>query len=199
MNFPNFDGANPRLWISRSEDYFDMYHVSEDMWIKIAAMHFTDAAARWLQSVEKSIRTCSWPEFCRLVLDRFGRDQHEQLIRQLFHIKQEGSVKDYIEQFSELVDQLTAYESKSDPLYYTLRFIDGLRDDIKSVITVQRPSTLDTACSLAQLQEKVGGSLHRPDGRKPEFSVVKPYFKRHSAQALPLPPPKADRHKLPAS
>jgi hypothetical protein len=41
------------------------------------------------------------------------------------------------------------YEANVDPLYYAMCFIDGLRSDIKSVIMVQRPSSLDTACSLA--------------------------------------------------
>jgi hypothetical protein len=29
-----------------------------------------------------------------------------------------------------LVDQLVAYESDANPLYYAMRFVDGLRDDI---------------------------------------------------------------------
>ena len=59
-----------------------------------------------------------------------------------------------MEQFSVLVDHLAAYEAHADPLYYTMRFVDGLRDDIKSVIMVQHPTTLDTACSLALVQEE---------------------------------------------
>jgi hypothetical protein len=62
----------------------------------------------------------NWEDFCKLVRDRFGRDQHELLIRQLFHIKQTGSVLEYIEQFSTLVDQLASYSSSHDPLYFTL-------------------------------------------------------------------------------
>jgi hypothetical protein len=75
------------------------------------------------------------------------------VIRQLFHIKQTSTVQDYIDRFCELVDLLVTYEHTTDPLYYTMRFVDGLRDDIKCVILVQRPGDLDTACSLALLQE----------------------------------------------
>jgi hypothetical protein len=39
-----------------------------------------------------------------MIHDRFGRDQHEALIHQLFHIQQYGSVAKYVEQFSSLVD-----------------------------------------------------------------------------------------------
>lgn len=154
INFPQFDGTNPQLWKARCEDYFDMYDVEPYMWIKVAIMHFTGRAASWLQSTERRIRQLPWPVFCAQIHDRFGRDQHESLIRKLFHIRQIGSVAEYVEQFSVLVDHLAAYEAHADPLYYTMRFVDGLRDDIKSVIMVQRPTTLDTACSLALVQEE---------------------------------------------
>jgi hypothetical protein len=45
-------------------------------------------------------------------------------------------VVEYVEQFSALVDQLSAYEANADHLYYTMKFVDGLQDDIKSVIMV---------------------------------------------------------------
>jgi hypothetical protein len=65
-----------------------------------------------------------------MLLDRFGREHQELMLRQLFNIKQHGSVSEYVEQFSGLVDQLTAYGHSIDPLYFTMRFIDGLKFDI---------------------------------------------------------------------
>jgi hypothetical protein len=81
---------------------------------------------------------------------RFAHDKHELLLRRLFQICQNGLVNEYIDQFMALVDDLKAYVKHPDPLYYTQCFIDGLRDEIKFVVLVQRPSTLDTACVLAQ-------------------------------------------------
>ncbi|WVZ49071.1 hypothetical protein U9M48_000452 [Paspalum notatum var. saurae] len=129
-------------------------------------MHFDGVAARWLQSVQRELRFGNWEQFCRLLLERFGKDQHELLIRQFYHMRQTGSVSDYIQQFSELTDQLAAYESDTDKLHYTTRFIDGLRDEIKAVVMLHRPADLDTACSLALLQEEAAGSSHRRDFRK---------------------------------
>jgi hypothetical protein len=90
-----------------------------------------------------------------------AREQHESLIRQLFHISQTGSVSDYVEQFASLIDELATYESHTDPLYYTMRFIDGLKHDIKTVIMVQRPPNLDVACALALVQEEALESSRR--------------------------------------
>jgi hypothetical protein len=47
-------------------------------------MHFSGAAGRWLQSVEKRVRQSSWSEFGHLLVDRFGKEQHELAIRQLY-------------------------------------------------------------------------------------------------------------------
>jgi hypothetical protein len=60
-------------------------------------MYFDGPAARWLQSVESKAQYTNWDPFCKMVHDRFGRDQHEILIRQLFHIHQTDPVCEYIE------------------------------------------------------------------------------------------------------
>lgn len=86
-----------------------------------------------------------------------------------FDIRQTSSVSEYVDQFTSLVDQLTAYASHLDPVYYTQRFIDGLRDEFKSTILFQRPTLLDTACVLAQLQEKVVASTAQRTFRRPEM------------------------------
>lgn len=67
----------------------------------------------------------SWSEFSRQFNDRFGHEQHELAIRQLFSIRQTTTVSEYVEQFSELTDQLVAYEHTTDPIYYTVRFNRG--------------------------------------------------------------------------
>jgi hypothetical protein len=163
VNFPQFNGDNPQLWKTRCENYFDMYDVDPSKCIRVAYMHFEGRAACWLQSVKRRVRYWSWQEFCAQIHDRFGREQHESLIRHLFRIRQTTSVADYVERFSTLVDHLSTYEANADPLYYTMRFVDGLHEEIKVVIMVQRPSTLDIACVLALVQEEaleMGRGVH---------------------------------------
>ena len=55
-------------------------------------MHLSGAAACWLQSVEEQVCSWGWEQFQELVMNRFGKDQHELLVRQLFHIHQSASV-----------------------------------------------------------------------------------------------------------
>jgi hypothetical protein len=133
----------------------------------------------------------SWKELCNWIHDRFGRDQHESLIRQLFHIKKLGTMQEYIDRLSELVDQLVAYEHSSDFCYYTTRFVDGLKDDVKSVVLVQRPTDLDTAYTLALLQEEVE-SARRKDFRRTDYIFKSKSTRGPSPMPLP-PPPKMDK------
>ena len=187
MLFPQFDGDNPKLWLSRARSHFEMYSVHPSVWVRVATHHFTHAAARWLQSVEAEVRNISWESFSSLILERFSRDQHELLLRQLFHIKHSTSVSDYIEKFTDLYEQLKAYNPNPDKLYFTTRFIDGLRPDIRSVVLVARPQDLDSACSIALLQEEALDPGPRREYKRSEGSV----FARHATikGALPLPPP----------
>ena len=53
------------------------------------------------------------------------------------------------------MNQLVSYSDTTHPFYFLTCFVEGLRADIRSVVMVQRPTYLDTACSLALLQEEV--------------------------------------------
>lgn len=99
---------------------------------------------------------------------RFDRDQHGSLMRQFFHIHQKGSVAEYIEQFDTLVHQLLAHDGTIITAMLTTHFIDGLRDDIRAVVIVHRPQDLDTASSLALLQEDVVSQFPKREFRKTE-------------------------------
>jgi hypothetical protein len=111
ISFPRFDDSHQQLWRVQAENYFEMYETEYHMWVKVASMHFEGKAHRWLQSVERRLRFMSWEELCELIHERFGREQHESLIRQLFHIRQLGPMSEYVEQFVSLVDELAAYVS----------------------------------------------------------------------------------------
>jgi len=47
-------------------------------------MHISGPAARWWQSVESRLSHVSWKIFRTHLLDRFGKDEHDLLIRKLF-------------------------------------------------------------------------------------------------------------------
>jgi transposase InsO family protein len=195
MDFPKFTGANPKLWLSRCEDHFEMYSVEPSMWVRVARGHMAETAELWLQSVEDTVRTASWRTFCLMVLERFGKDHHELLIRQLFNIHMSGTVSEYITEYTKIVEQLIAYGKHTDPIYFAMRFVDGLRDDIRQAVHMHRPSTLDSACSLALLQEEMAESgKHWNVRRTDQYGGIK-----HVPRGPPHlpPPPRPDKPVLP--
>lgn len=109
-------------------------------------------------------------------------------MRQFFHINQNGTVAEYIEQFDNLVHQLLAHDGTITYEMLTTRFIDGLKDNIRAVVHVHHPQNLDTASSLALLQEDVMFQLKRREGRRNESSYFQHSQNRSSPLPLPVPP-----------
>lgn len=152
-------------------------------------MNFTDNAKCWYPSVETTLQTCSWSTFTSLILDRFGQDEKEMLLWQLFQIRQTTSVNEYITQFTPLIDQLNAYGVSTDPLFYTMRFVDDLKDYIKAAIALHRPQSFDTACVLARLQEDVTDPARKREFKRWDAAGgLRPNFR--AGQPLRAPPPR---------
>lgn len=153
----------------------------------MACLNFSGTASVWLQSVQKKLAQLDWESFSALLCTRFGRDRHQLLIRQFYTVRQSTTVAAYIEQFELIINHLSSYSDSIHPYYYLTRFVEGLRPDIRAVVLVQRPPDLDTACSLALLQEEVidgafGAAPPPPAPRPPDAPP-------RAGTPLPLPPP----------
>nr|AQA29564.1 integrase core domain protein [Zea mays] len=94
-----------------------------------------------------------------------------------------GFVMTYI---PDLVKQLSVYESGVDPLYFVTRFVDGLCDDMRAVVMLQRSMDLDIACSLAFLQDEVAAPPMRSEFCKGDRGI---WSKSQHKTTLPLPQP----------
>ena len=149
-----FDGTNPHVWVDRCEMFFELYSVTESLKTRFAALNFTGVAASWLQTYELRGRVTSWSTLCKAVCDRFDLDQYQTFLRQLDSLKQTGSMTEYYEQFEHLSHSILLYNSSYDDTYFVTRFLGGLRDDIRSIIALHRPSSVDTTSALAILQEE---------------------------------------------
>lgn len=85
-----------------------------------------------------------------------------------------------------MMDQLSAYGKHPDPLYYVTRFMDGLKPNVRLMVAIQLPESLDTTYQLALLHEELG------DGSTPFNSV-------HDQRRVPIPayaPAKAPVEKI---
>jgi hypothetical protein len=76
-----------------------------------------------------------------------------------------------------------------------MRFIDGLKDDICSVVSLHRPQNWDIACVLAKLQEELSAP-RKPEVRKWDVSSRTKPFAR-TTLSLPPPPLRPDKPVVP--
>jgi hypothetical protein len=162
-----------------------MYSVDRSYWLSMATLNFSTSAAIWLQSVQKRLVGLDWEGFCEFLCSKFGRDQHQQLIRQFYHTKQITTVSEYVERFDALMNHLLSYSEAIHPLYFLMRFVEGLREDIRAVVIIQQPADLDAACRLALLQEEVSDGQRRDKPRCFEAAS----FRTPARPATPLPLP----------
>lgn len=89
-------------------------------------------------------------------------------------------MEDYVERFSDLYDQLTAYEEFPNTVHYVTRFMEGLKSPVHIAVGIQQPADLDTAYQLAILHEELG--VGHTTSSSASFS------RRSTALPLPLPP-----------
>lgn len=88
------------------------------------------------------------------------------------------------------MNHLVSYSDTTHPYYFLTRFVEGLRSDIRAVVMVQRPMDLDTAFSLALLQEEVTEAECISSPRQPEHRYIKIPIRQHQTQfqAVPVTP-----------
>ena len=196
LDFPSFDGDNPQFWQSRCEKYFDVYGVQPELWVRVATLHFTGNAARWLQLQESHRVSFTWEALCAALRGNFGREQYQVQLRQFRTLRQTGTVHAYMTQFEEIMHQLLAHNSSFDSVFFTTQFLEGLKHEIRMGVLLHQPKDLDSAFSLAALQEELVEALPHREFRRQDVSVV-----RQQARlllALGSPPALPLQHGLPA-
>jgi hypothetical protein len=144
-------------------------------------MHFIGLAQLWLENCGLAIERLHWDELCALVCDQFGRDEFQKLLRQLFHLKQLGTVADYVQEFTEVMHALRAHSKAWDPELFLSRFVDGLKDEIRVVVLVHQPKDLDTAVSLALLHEEAWEIWSKREPRRGDG----PFYSKPAYRATP--------------
>jgi hypothetical protein len=177
VELPQFEGANPKLWQHRCEEYFKQWNTPSSHWVLYGSSQFTSAAATWLESFITKYSEATWPEFMAAMPTCFMHNQHQVLLRRLYRISQTGTMEDY-----DLIDAISAYDSQPNQLNYLTRFLDGLKPTIRVLVAIQQPADLDSAYTMALLYDELG------DGGNP-FTVPSSHHKAPARRQFSLSPP----------
>ncbi|KAH0693255.1 hypothetical protein KY285_020352 [Solanum tuberosum] len=131
MEFPRFEGGDPRGWILKAEKYFCYYQTKEEHKVDIVAMYLEGDA----------LDLFSW-------INQFQNpDEH------LYNIQQTGSVQEYRQEFAKRSSRVTNW-----PDHCLLGvFLNGLKEELKSDVRIHKPRTVYRAMSLAlEFENKLG-------------------------------------------
>lgn len=155
MLFPKFGGKEPAIWLNRCEDYFNMYQVPGAMKVPAASMNMEGNAARWLQILKLRGDLGDWPNFSRIVLQKFGVDEYPKAMERMLHLQQKGGVEEYVEEFEEARYATAVHNPELGEVFFVAQFMKGLKNEIQGPVKSQIPTTVDRAIRLALVQQEI--------------------------------------------
>lgn len=115
----------------------------------MAAFYMTGAGRQWYQWMHATDQLTTWDAFSARLELRFSPSTFINHKAQLFKLKQNTTVVNYLSKFECLSIRVT--ELSSDSLLQC--FLSGLRDDIQRELSLLRPTDLHDAIGMAKLVE----------------------------------------------
>ncbi|KAL0409740.1 UNVERIFIED_CONTAM: hypothetical protein Sradi_1908400 [Sesamum radiatum] len=202
MEFPLFNGEDARAWIRRCTRYFQMIPIPEDQKVPLASVHMEGRAELWYQSHVEKRGEPSSAELIVAILERFEDLDHERVVSDFNQLHQETTVHAYLQRFEELEAQMLIFNKNLGEEFFMMKFISGLKQEIKGHVATMNPTTLTQAIVLARKQEITVNAIlsktqpnlkntqpkptYRPQNKTPTFKPsYKPSFKSRNENSQP--------------
>ncbi|KAL5537554.1 hypothetical protein UlMin_042915 [Ulmus minor] len=126
-------------WLKKVDNYFDYTHTPEENKVKLVAYKFNRGASAWWDQEQNTRRKMgkppirTWPRMRKMIRDRFLPLNHEQVLWEQLQVRTNLS---------------------ESPYYQMVRYVNGLRKDIKDRVEMYTIHTITDAISLAHKAEK---------------------------------------------
>ncbi|PIN11528.1 hypothetical protein CDL12_15874 [Handroanthus impetiginosus] len=156
LDFPRFNGENPKMWIVKCHGIFMVNPMEDWEKIQMAKCHMDGEARQWYLSSVLEKGSIKWTTFINLLMERF--DASANFEGYIDNLHQEGPLDEYIRQFEELKVLLIFTHSEE---YFINKFIKGLQAEIRHMVDMLAPSTLAQAIRIARKQEKLLNAMMR--------------------------------------
>ena len=150
LKFPRFSGVDSASWIYMSNQFFTYYNTPEHQKVIMASYHMEGEALIWFQDAENSSLFIDWEAFVKAVHVRFGATSYDDPMESLRRSKQTSSVLAYKGQFKAISNRVQSL-SESHKLSC---FLSGLKDEVRLLVRMLGPKTLNEAFGLAKMQEE---------------------------------------------
>ncbi|XP_026459249.1 uncharacterized protein LOC113359896 [Papaver somniferum] len=182
IDFPKFDGENPRSWVRRWERFFQLKSVPSLQKTQFASIHLIGKAESWFHDYQTGKTFISWSDFSSSQCERFENLANENFVGCFNKLTQINSVDEYYEKFEPLKDLMLQHNPHYTEDYFVMSFLSGLKEVIRISVEMHKPTTLSQAYYLDHLQESALASQHQ---QFPKSTSYKPpttttYFSKYS-------------------
>lgn len=155
IQFPVFDGTNPRIWRSKCQDFFELYDVPESMKATLASLNMDENASKWLQVNKQKTGIGDWEQFISAVEAKFGANDYRDAIGELLELSQTTTVEEYTTAFENLQFEICMHNDGFGDTFFVSQYRKGLKPEIGVVVQSQVPQDVDRAILLAKVQQQV--------------------------------------------
>ncbi|KAJ1702741.1 hypothetical protein LUZ63_002520 [Rhynchospora breviuscula] len=187
-DFPSFDGTDPADWLMKSYYYFDVYQIPAELRTRMAVLSFTGEASAWYRHFRLGMENPPWDIFVEEVFARFTENAAQELIGEFKRVHQLGRVADYIKHFDGLRGKLMHERPYLPNDFYVSAFIEGLKEDIRPLVTMFNPKSLNEAYKYARQTEQFqeGQARKLRFNPKPQNSITYPKTKESDDRRLTM-------------
>jgi len=74
LEFPSFDGSNPRNWVKKCSRYFVLCKIPDSQRVDVASIYLTGKVETWFASYITIKRNVDWNDFIVDVCNRFREE-----------------------------------------------------------------------------------------------------------------------------
>ncbi|KAF8392867.1 hypothetical protein HHK36_021106 [Tetracentron sinense] len=103
VDFPRFNGDNPRGWVYRCDRFFSYNNVAEADKVYVASLHLEGKVLDWFEGYETAKEVITWQSFAADVIKRFGPNTYDHAMGRLTKLRQTTTVTAYQEEFESLM------------------------------------------------------------------------------------------------
>ncbi|KAI9185053.1 hypothetical protein LWI28_003722 [Acer negundo] len=163
VDAPEFDGrldVNVFLdWLAAMDDYFEWYPMSDEQKIRFAKLKLVGSAKKYWRNIQMQYDRLGqdpitlWSEMKIRLREKYLPTYYRSaLLDQYLNIKQSSSsVNEYMSIFDDL---LIRCNIKEEPDVTVARFLNGLKFEVKRVVSIHNPKILEDAYFKALEAEK---------------------------------------------
>ncbi|XP_026452244.1 uncharacterized protein LOC113352661 [Papaver somniferum] len=187
LDFPRFDGENPRRWLRKCDRFLQMHPMEETQKTDFASMYMDGRTDSWFIDYCSGKTSAPWYGFSNHLCRRFEDLANNNYVGCFNKLTQITNVEEYFQIFEQLKALMISKNPSLDEEYFIVSFISGLKPEISNSVRLHNPTSLSQDFFLARLQEKTLVSpLKSPFTKQPTTST---YFNKSSTFTKPTTSP----------